>query len=658
MKSLRPLIASLVFAIHGGTLAADFVVVDKGTPPAPIIIPPDAPLRTREAATVLADYIASMSGQKPRVVLGEISPLPERAIWVGMQPVVKTLFPKIDFDFKQPEEIVIAANEKHLLIAGRDRWDPSETEARVRGIVVKGMQQEYGTFNAVHTFLQEQLGVRWLWPGELGEDVPKRERVALAPMERHYAPQIRSRGGAFVFSRLAAKGYGHSHDWTLRQRLQLDTFETHGGHPFKDWWDRYHDTYPEIFALQPDGTRSGYPAPKAAKLCVANPKVWELWLGDVAQQLADDPSKTVFCGSTSDGWNVGHCVCEKCSAWDHPDGEPRGFGWKGHTATRPALSDREVTFANKLGELLEAKYPGKGYRVEMQSYGHSRPAPIVARPTKNVLMVMVANFLGRTGLVDRGSTRGDTYREQFDAWAGIVPSMVWRPNTGSPAGWQQGLPDLSVRQMIRDFKDVAAAHCEGVFIDSTWEHWATQGPQYYIMAQLLWDPVADADAIQADYYQRAFGSAAQPVREYFEAIEKERMPFTAKNEEAGIFTFPRLYNEALLTASQGRLDRAAAAVPADSIFGKRVAFVQTGLTHTKLLMDNAALMERYWEKQDAAIAERVKQNWAALEKNAAACPHAINWGPLRPKTPRMAGLHPDYPIKKPKKKQKIELDLN
>ena len=32
-----------------------------------------------------------------------------------------------------------------------------------------GMQQEYGTANAVYSFLQEQLGVRWLWPGE--EDV-------------------------------------------------------------------------------------------------------------------------------------------------------------------------------------------------------------------------------------------------------------------------------------------------------------------------------------------------------------------------------------------------------------------------------------------------------------------------------------------------------
>ena len=46
----------------------------------------------------------------------------------------------------------------------------------------------------------------------------------------------------------------------------------------------------------------------------------------------------------------------------------------------PALSDRHVTFANKLAGRLKERYPDKDYRVMMLSYGHSRPAPIAARP--------------------------------------------------------------------------------------------------------------------------------------------------------------------------------------------------------------------------------------------------------------------------------------
>lgn len=652
----------ILFLLSVSALASqadEFILVAKNTPPAPIIVYKDAPPRTRELADVLADYVGKISGQKPHVIEGEPSPLPSRAIWIGVQPAVKALFPKIDFDFKHPEEIVIAANEHHVVIAGRDRWDPANLDITTREGVIKGVQQEYGTINAVYTFLQDQLGVRWLWPGELGEDVPKSDRIAIsAALEYRYHPQMRARGSMFNYCRLGNKGYGRSQEWTMRQRLQLDSLAIEGGHGFGDWWDRYHEKYPEIFALQPDGTRSGHPSPHNAKLCMSNPKVWDLWLEGVAEQLKQDPHRTVFNASPNDGWASGHCVCGKCSAWDDPAGEPRVFNWFHHNETRPATSDRDVTFANKLGELLKQKYPGKDYRVMMLSYGHSRPAPVKARPADNVIMTIVANFFGRTGLVDRGSTRGDTYRQQFEAWAKIVPSMFWRPNTGSPAGWQQGLPDIHVAQTIRDFKDVAAANCIGIYIDGVWEHWATVGPLYYIMAQLAWNPAADADAMLKDYYDRAFGAAAPKVREYFETIEKERMAFTAKNGEAGVFSFPELYTEALLLESQARLDRAAAAVPADSIFAKRVAFIQAGLTYTRLQMENITLMDRYWKKKDDAIAMRVKQNWATIEKLVADHPYSLNWGPIRPSTPRMPGLHPDFPPPKTKKKRVNDLDLN
>lgn len=639
--------------------AAELVLAAKDAAPPPIIVFKDAPPRTREIADVLADYISRISGQKPVVQEGAPSPVPDRAIWIGFQPALKGIFPGTNFEFKHPEEILVAANEKHVVIAGRDRWDPAKLNVETKEGIIKGMQQEYGTINAVHTFLQDQLGVRWLWPGELGEDVPKSERIVLSvPLEHRHHPQIRSRGGVFNFSSLGNKGYGRSHEWTMRQRLQLDSLGMEGGHGFGDWWDRHHDKHPDIFALQPDGTRSGFPNPHNAKLCMSNPKVWELWLEDVAEDLRQDPNSTVFNAAPNDGWASGHCVCANCTAWDHPEGEPRVFNWFKRNETRPATSDRDVTFANKLGELLKQKYPGKNYRVLMLSYGHSRPAPVKARPADNVMMSVVANFFGRTGLVDRGSTRGDTYRQQFEAWGKIVPSMLWRPNTGSPAGWQQGLPDIHIAQTVRDLKDVAAARCEGIYIDGVWEHWATHGPLYYVLAQLAWNPAADADVILKDYYQRAFGPAAPAVREYFEAIEKDRMAFTAKNNEAGVFTFPQLYTAEHLAASQARLDRAAAAVPADSIFARRVAFVQVGLTYTRMTVESIALMDRYWQKKDETIAAQVKANWQAREKLLSAHPYAINWASVRPATPRMAGLHPDSPPPKVKKKRSNDLDLN
>ena len=45
------------------------------------------------------------------------------------------------------------------------------------------------------------------------------------------------------------------------------------------------------------------------------------------------------------------------------------------------------------------------------------------------------------------------------------------------------------------------------------------------------------------------------------------------------------------------------------------------------------------------------------EKLVAANPYAVNWGPDRPGTPRMLGLHPDHPPAKEKKPRANDLDL-
>jgi hypothetical protein len=76
----------------------------------------------------------------------------------------------------------------NLVLAGRDRWDPAHLEVEGINERIVGRQQEYGTVNAVYTFLQDHLGVRWLWPGELGEDIVRQDTIALAPLQVPYHP--------------------------------------------------------------------------------------------------------------------------------------------------------------------------------------------------------------------------------------------------------------------------------------------------------------------------------------------------------------------------------------------------------------------------------------------------------------------------------------
>ena len=209
--------------------SAPLVLVEKGASLAPIIVFKDAPPMIRKAADELAAYIEKVGGVKPQVIEGLPDPVPARAIWIGFQPKLKELFPKTDFVFKHPEEILIACDGKNLVIAGRDRWDPQHLVLKDRSKnPTLFSQKEYGTVNAVYTFLQDYLDVRWLWPGEIGEDIIRKQKIAFAPFEYRYHPQIRQRCGIL---RLSAPGEnrGVSQDWGRLQRMNLDSSNT-GGH--------------------------------------------------------------------------------------------------------------------------------------------------------------------------------------------------------------------------------------------------------------------------------------------------------------------------------------------------------------------------------------------------------------------------------------------
>lgn len=652
MNRLLRLIGLLAWGVFASqALAAEKLVLVADGACAPIVVAAEAPPSMRTAADELAEMIGRISGQTPEVIVGAPWPLPGTAIWVGDQPGLATLFPELDLSLDRPEEIVIAATAQHLLILGRDIYDPDHLVVEGQRYTVEGMQQEYGTANAVYTFMQEHLDVRWLWPGELGIDVVESKTIALEPFVYRYAPPLRSRSGLFQFALpLRVSAYGHSEEWVRRQRIQLDSLRVSGGHAFRDWWDRFHETHPEYFALQPDGSRGGgdepYPSARTVKLCQSNPAVWEQWLRDVEAQIAHNPGLTCFNASPNDGYGLGNCVCENCQAWDHPDAPLRPFLWKGLAKRAPALADRHVTFANHCARLLEARYPGKGYLVSMNAYGNSRPAPLRAVPADNVVISNVANNFWSLDTVDKDTIEGTTYADHYAAWGKLTEKQIWRPNPGNPAGWWAGLPDITPERTMASFQFAMDNHCIGIIVDSILEQWATQGPLYYVLAQMTWNPNQDWRAVMDDYYQRGFGPAAPLIKAYWQLIEvsRNRVVDAYPNPARG---FVEVYDEAFFAQASGLLDQAAEQVAdGPATYRERVEFVRIGLEFTRIADEIRRASIRWIAEDmvdDSPTAQLLREKWDALEATSNRIPHAVYWPPLRPneRMARSGLLHPD-----------------
>ena len=366
------------------------------------------------------------------------------------------------------------------------------------------------------------------------------------------------------------------------------------------------------------------------------------------ETLAANPTQQVFNASPNDGWASGHCWCKNCRGWDHPQGELVSYHWKDIREDHPAITDRHVTFANNLARKLKERFPDKELFVQLHAYGLSRPAPVAAVPDDNVIISSVANFHMRGDGV--GDERTKSMR-QFGDWAAKAPHLAWRPNLGNPAGTKWGMPDVAVKQAAEDFRFVAYNNCIGLYFDMLWNHWATQGPHYYLIAQLAWNPRIDAEAVMEEYYRRGFGPAAGPIEAYWTLMEKTRQDFVDEyHNRLRAFDVPQQYTPQLLDEAESLLRQAADKLAGEpEIYRRRVEFVEEGLRYTRLVVDTRRWMQKVEQTKgaDTEAAAHVLANWeTAAQMGERQPPFAINYQPVfnQPMSKWMLGLHPDNPL--------------
>ncbi len=592
---------------------AQMIWVAKGMPTAPIFLPTEDPTgEVHKAADDLADYVEKISGSRPEVIQGTPEPLPESGVWVGFQPVLEDLFPDIDFKFTQPEEILVAANAQHLVIVGRDR-EPFTIKPPLTYSPIK--VGEFGTANAVSTFIHDRLDVRWLWPGELGTDIPHRERIAFAPFTFRFNPPIRSRRFQLEPRYRHTQGAditAVNYFWENAHRLNgRSSHVLPRDHAYNDWSDRYGEAHPEYFALQPDGTRA---RGRDVKLCVSNPDVARQWVDNQVELLRENPNVVSLGATPNDGG--GWCVCENCRAMDHPDA-PRGV-----------LTERYVKYWNSLARGLRERVPEHGVFLDMLAYAAYQMPPIETRLEDGIATTFVGHY-PLSNEADWSKTQ-----EAMRGWKAMgAKSIGYRPNMHWYDGGFWGMPSVAMAKTHALFKMLSEMNCHVLEIDSVFMFSSTQGPQHYLMARLTYDPAADGHAILRDFYTRGFGPAADDVQAYYELLEAAhaelvdnpawRISSGARVEHLELLR--RIHTPDRLEQARVILDRArksAEAKGVDPVYAARVVFVRAGLEFVALNMEAATYMERVRRTQggDREAVKRAQEICATRDKLLAEAP--------------------------------------
>jgi hypothetical protein len=155
-------------------------LVEKGQPRGVIILPEKPSPVAEAAARVLRDHLRQMSGaelpiRRENQVAG--APTQDQAwILVGEGKLAEKL--GLTSKGLGPGGIVLHAKGHLLALFGTDAATPADP---------------HGSRYAVTTFLEDKLGVRYLWPGELGKVVPRQETIVVADFQHRFAPQLAQR---------------------------------------------------------------------------------------------------------------------------------------------------------------------------------------------------------------------------------------------------------------------------------------------------------------------------------------------------------------------------------------------------------------------------------------------------------------------------------
>ena len=573
----------------GGKPLAAIVLADQPTPAA------------KEGAEILSEHLEQISGAEFRTVSeSEFGGGEAAMILVGESSVAK------EFGASAaglgPGGILIRTypDKGAISILGAD--DPKSSDPG-------------GTRYAVTTFLEMALGVRFLWPGELGKVVPQGETVEIAPIDHTFSPLLHQRrirmfegygkrmaqGGAklgiteeeFLRVRRAATAT-ESHDggWGRWHRLG-GTLRLASGHSFGDYWERFGKTHPEWFAMAPDGSRDQSRSPDRARLCVSNKELIAQVARDRVARIEATGQKSISIGP-NDGGQTAFCTCLECEALDVPTERRTKNGGV-------PLTDRYVRFYNEVAKLVTAKHSEVWLTAD--AYSLYAAPPVRAKLHPNIAIRYV-------GVTYTDDARRRQNLADWHAWADAASKIYFRSNL-LLAGRRPGTPVIYAHKLAEDFPPLAKNKMIGTDMDSICNNWATQGLNYYLMAKLVWDPDLDVDDLLDDYCRAGFGAGANHVKAYF--LKLEALTDAMSTTEMG-YTEP--FTPEVIAELRTHLDKARTATGDDPATNKRVKFLRAGLDYTDAYCEIFRI-----DRERQAKGEKMTAEWKA--RLGAACDH--NW---------------------------------
>ncbi len=577
-------------------------LVRDGQPQASIVVPATPLPIESYAATELQYHVEAATGARLAIMKEGQNDAFSHHIYLGRCAAAATA--KADPSTLAGNGYVVKTADTDLFIVGQDSsGDPLSLDTRA------------GTLFGLYDVLETNLHVAWLWPGKMGEVIPKAKDLSLSPPDAAVPPALwfkEWRGGRSEGERV----------WLRRQRFGRSVRPGYG-HAFGKYWDRFKDTHLEYFAMLPDGTRRLEPhsdGPDWNHMCVSEPALWQQIITDWKAKGA--PQFLNIC--ENDGW--AGCACARCLSWDEPDPEnpvpfdkrlpaaleefEHGSSWQLQLGS---LSDRYARYWKSVAE--EAVKVRPDVTVISYAYDNYRKPPVKAVLNANVLLGFVPD-----AVYPYSQAESDLFQSEWLGWEKTGCKMFLRPNFTSQ---QPNFPAFYARPLAKDLKFALSRGVRGMDFDSLESQYSVQGPTLYVLPKILNHPDVSVDAVLDEFYS-AFGAAKPAVAEYFQLWESVYPQYmfsdylkklrTKRKYGAGTYgPFYTLagdtYTPEVMTKAAALLETARTLAAGDELATARVEWLMKGEHHCELILATERASEH---RVDTGDAEPLQAAYKAL----------------------------------------------
>lgn len=464
---MRFLLTALALAAISSAAQAVVLVKDH-QPQATIVVDKAASEQVQNAAKTLQEYIRKSTGAT--LPIGDQTG--GAALHVGSTPYV-------------------AGQKLNVQTLDEDGFLLRTTDAK-NFVIIGG--SDWGTEFGVYDFLERYLGVRWLMPGEIGEDVPQHATLDIPTANVRQEPVYLSRMMSPV-DKIETRSHQAPTRWARfnRARSRIN-FHHNLLHVFPV--EKYGTTHPELYPLI-NGQRL-IPKDWRWQPNLSAPAAVDIAVQEIEDYFAKNPNAKSFSLGSNDS-----------NLWDESPASKARRSGKTNVLGLEDVSDDYFLWANAVVERVLQKYPDKWFGMLAYNGLYEPPTKVSVHPR-------IVPFITYERLRWSDPKAREAGHELTERWHKAAPTVGWYD-------YAYGLCYLLPRvwpHRMQQYLNWGAKHGVRHHYAELYPNWG-EGAKPWVYTKLQWNPNQDVDALRNDWYAHCAGEKAAPeLKSYYDIWEK------------------------------------------------------------------------------------------------------------------------------------------